>query len=182
MLDQLQDEDPQLLWGDDTPQGSVVACDFYNAGGLSSLSNDDLVDILMTQLLPSAVPEFRDAVVVDSFVQRYPGAVTWFSPGSFKRRPPLQTSVRNLVCAGDWVRMGEREHGAKGLCQERAYVSGLEAANALARSGVLGQGHKQEHEVIPIRSDQPQVVAGRMINKRLMDALNPLGLASPWVR
>ena len=27
---------------------------------------------------------------------------------------------------GDWVRMGDREHGAKGLCQERALVSGLE--------------------------------------------------------
>jgi hypothetical protein len=34
--------------------------------------------------------------------------------------------------------MGAREHGAKGLCQERAYVSGIEAANALARNGLLG--------------------------------------------
>jgi len=136
----------------------------------------------MKELLPAAVPEFRRAVVVDSFVQRYPGAVTWFSPGSFKNRPPLQTSVRNLVCAGDWVRMGEREHGAKGLCQERAYVSGLEAANALARSGVLGPAYSQQHEVIPIREDEPQVVLGRAINKGIMKALNPLGLASPWVR
>jgi len=182
MLDQLQDEDPQLLWGDETPQGSVVACDFYNAGGLIPLSDDDIVEILMKELLPAAVPEFRRAVVVDSFVQRYPGAVTWFSPGSFKNRPPLQTSVRNLVCAGDWVRMGEREHGAKGLCQERAYVSGLEAANALARSGVLGPAYSQQHEVIPIREDEPQVVLGRAINKGIMKALNPLGLASPWVR
>jgi len=149
------------------------------------------------------------ATVVDSHVVRYPGAVTWFSPGSFKSRPPLQvraassqygkrdetrpvstgrgtrrvqlvpeggggagslclqswflrigsgrghatrpflwhqarpsplcpthsfceplrflvtsvqTSVPNLVCAGDWVRMGEREHGAKGLCQVRAHL------------------------------------------------------------
>jgi len=68
--------------------------------------------------------------VVDSYVQRYAGAVTWFSPGSFGSRPPLETSVRNLVCAGDWVRMGEREHGAKGLCQERAYVSGLQVRHS----------------------------------------------------
>ena len=47
----------------------------------------------------------------------------------------------NLVCAGDWVRMGEYEHGAKGLCQERAYVSGIQAANALARNGALGVQH-----------------------------------------
>ena len=76
---------------------------------------------------------------VDSHVVRYPGAVTWFSPGSYPNRPPLQTSVPNLVCAGDWVRMGDREHGAKGLCQERAYVSGIQAANALSASGVLGR-------------------------------------------
>ena len=71
----------------------------------------------MEELLPKAVPGFSSANVVDCFVARYPGAVTWFSPGSFSKRPPLQTTVKNLVCAGDWVRMGDREHGAKGLCQ-----------------------------------------------------------------
>ena len=124
----------------------------------------------------------RAANLVDSHVARYPGAVTWFSPGSYAKRPPLQTSVPNLVCAGDWVRMGEREHGAKGLCQERAFVSGLEAANALARNGLLGMNGKQ-HLVIPVREDEPQVVAGRQLNKLVADALKPLGLdASPWVR
>ena len=90
--------------------------------------------------------------------------------------------MRDLVSAGDWVRMGDREHGAKGLCQERAYVSGLEAANALARSGALGVGLGRQHPVIPIRDDEPQVVAGRAVNKQLQDLLNPFGLASPWVR
>jgi len=180
MLDQLQTA--ENLWGDDAPQGSVVACDFYNAGALLSLPDEEIVRILMEDLLPAAVPAFRSARTVDSFVQRYPGAVTWFSPGSFRSRPPLQTSVPNLVCAGDWVRMGDREHGAKGLCQERAFVSGLEAANALARSGVLGAGVTAQHEVIPIRPDEPQVVAGREINKRIMQALSPFGLDSPWVR
>ena len=113
---------------------------------------------------------------------RYPGAVTWFSPGSYARRPPLRTTVSNLVCAGDWVRMGDRETRAKGLCQERAYISGLEAANALARNGALGAGHTKEHEVIPIREDEPQFLAGQAINKAFMDAVKPLGLASPWVR
>ena len=95
----------------------------------------------------------------------------------------------NLVCAGDWVRMGEYEHGAKGLCQERAFVSGLEAANALSRGGHLGVGYGKTHLVVPVRDDEPQVVAGRSLNKALADAFdaNPLnkalGLkASPWVR
>ena len=182
MLDQLQCEEPQLLWGDDQVQGSVLACDFYNAGSLLSLPDEAIIELLMDELLPSAVPAFRDAKPVDSFVARYPGAVTWFSPGSYKKRPPLETRVRNLVCAGDWVRMGDREHGAKGLCQERAYVSGLEAANALASSGALGVGSGRQHPVIPIRDDEPQVVAGRAVNKQLQDLLNPFGLASPWVR
>jgi uncharacterized protein with NAD-binding domain and iron-sulfur cluster len=189
MLDQLQDDNPTLLWGNAEPQGSVVACDFYNAGALLALPDEELTRILMEDLLPVAVSAFGEAKLVDSYVQRFPGAVTWFSPGSYRKRPPLQTSVSNLVCAGDWVRMGEREHGAKGLCQERAYVSGLEASNALARNGHLGVGMGRQHVVIPIRDDEPQVVAGRAVNKALADAFtaNPLvkalGLkASPWVR
>ena len=182
MLDQLQDDEPELLWGGDSPQGSVVACDFYNAGALLPLSEEDIVSLLMDELLPAAVPEFRSAKVVDSHVARYPGAVTWFSPGSYAKRPPLQTSISNLVCAGDWVRMGEREHGAKGLCQERAFVSGLEAANQLGRNGCLPLNGRQ-HPVIPVRDDEPQVVAGRKANKLVASGLQSLGLnPSPWVR
>ena len=58
--------------------------------------------------------------------------------------------------------------GAKGLCQERAYVSGLEAANALGNEGVLGRERKfRSHRVIPIREDEPQVVLGRVANKQV---------------
>ena len=85
------------------------------------------------------------------------------------------------MCAGDWVRMGDREHGAKGLCQERAYVSGLEAANALSRTGSL-KGRKVIHEVIPVRDDEAQVQAGRLVNKGIMDVPGRVGLDSPWVR
>eukprot|EP00232_Nephroselmis_pyriformis_P016865 CAMPEP_0182883742 /NCGR_PEP_ID=MMETSP0034_2-20130328/18565_1 /TAXON_ID=156128 /ORGANISM="Nephroselmis pyriformis, Strain CCMP717" /LENGTH=570 /DNA_ID=CAMNT_0025016891 /DNA_START=57 /DNA_END=1769 /DNA_ORIENTATION=- len=179
MLDQLQ-PDEKALWGGEEPQGSVLACDFYNSGAVATLSDEDVVALLMDELLPAAIPAFKDAKVVDSFVARYPGAVTWFSPGSFKSRPPLETSISNLVCAGDWVRMGDREHGAKGLCQERAYVSGIEAANALARG--MGGANARQHPVEAIREDEPQVVAGRQLNKQVMDLLNPFGLASPWVR
>ena len=46
-------------------QGSVVACDFYNAGGLLPLSDGDLVDLLISELLPAAVPAFSRAKVVE---------------------------------------------------------------------------------------------------------------------
>mmetsp|Transcript_24044 Transcript_24044/g.31191 ORF Transcript_24044/g.31191 Transcript_24044/m.31191 type:complete len:571 (-) Transcript_24044:387-2099(-) len=178
MLDQLQNEDIDDLWGGAEPQGSVVACDFYNAGAIQTLSDKDIIALLMEHLLPSAVPEFKEAKVVDSFVQKYPQSVTWFSPGSYLSRPPLKTSITNLMCAGDWVRMGKREHGAKGLCQERAYVSGLEAANALAE--VL-ECNEKPHKVIPIREDEPQVKLGRKINAQVQSRL-PKFLQSPWVR
>jgi len=59
MLDQLQENNPDL-WGASEPQegeqrGSVVACDFYNAGALLNLEDDDIVRILMEDLLPRYV-------------------------------------------------------------------------------------------------------------------------------
>ena len=82
---------------------------------------------------------------------------------------------------GDWVRMGEKEHGAKGLCQERAFVSGIEAANALSRSGALAYNSKAAGDtvkrvekianVIPIRDDEVQFVVAQNINKRFIDLL-----------
>ena len=183
MLDQLQKEAEDALWGDAPPQGSVIASDFYNASALADCDNQQIVDLLMQELLPVAHPGFRDAAVVDWEVRRYPGSVSWFSPGSFARRPPLQTAVQGLVCAGDWVRMGSREHGAKGLCQERAFVSGLEAGNALIRSNLLKRADGsplRPHRVIPVRADEPQVVVGRAVNRLVLDPLEAVGIKLPW--
>lgn len=183
MLDQLQEND-SLLWGEDekendetgddtSSRGSVVACDFYNAGGLMSMSDDDIIATLTDDLLPSAVAKFADVKVVDSWVGKYPGVVSWFSPGSFGKRPPLEGAgtnvLPNIKCAGDWVRMGEREHGAKGLCQERAYVSGFEAANSLLRSTLVNDAESfRETEVLPCREDEAQFKAGVEINNKIM--------------
>ena len=184
MLDQLQHDTKQALWGDQPVQGSVIASDFYNASAIAELSDQEVVDCLMQDLLPMAQPAFRGAVVVDQEVRRYPQSVSLFSPGSFIQRPPLETSLASVVCAGDWVRMGEREHGAKGLCQERAYVSGLEAANSLLRRGIVrgsSASSGQQHSVLPIRADEPQVVLGRAINKLVMDPLESFGIQWPWL-
>lgn len=177
MLDQLQAGSAEIVrenWGGEEPRGSIVACDLYNAGALLPLSDADIVQLFIGELLPAAVAEFGGAAVLDSWVGRSAGAVSWFSPGSYAKRPPLQTRIPNLVCAGDWVRMGAREHGAKGLCQERAFVSGVQAANSL--------GLGAEVAVLEVRPDEPQVELGRALNKGAMDALAPFGLASPWVR
>jgi uncharacterized protein with NAD-binding domain and iron-sulfur cluster len=170
MLDQFQGNTKEL-WGGEEPQGSVLACDFYNAGALLSLTDDDLIQILTKDLLPSAVPEFADTKVVDSWVGKYPGAVSWFSPGSYDKRPPLEGAgpqvLANIKCAGDWVRMGEREHGAKGLCQERAFVSGFEAANALMRDTTTSKF--KAHPVLDVREDEPQFKAAVSLNNKVME-------------
>merc|ERR1719253_1828305 len=183
MLDQLQGEDNDHLWGGASPseeeaeqRGSVVACDFYNAGSLLPLSDEDIVRTLTNELLPSAVTEFADAKVVDSWVGKYPGVVSWFSPGSYDKRPPLEgagSSLPNVKCAGDWVKMGEREHGAKGLCQERAYVSGSEAANSLLRATTDSFVAAQ---VLPVRDDELQFKLGVEINNKVMQVLPRFGL------
>ena len=180
MLDQLQENNDNLWGGDDTSKrGSVVACDFYNAGALLSLSEEDIVKVLMEELLPSAVPKFADANVVDSWVGKYPGTVSWFSPGSYGSRPPLEGAGKNVLpnvkCAGDWVRMGEREHGAKGLCQERAYVSGIEAANSLMES--IDMKDFTKHPVLQVREDEAQFKLGVEINNQVMKVLPRF-----WVR
>ena len=183
MLDQLQKDAEQALWCDDQPRGSVVASDFYNASAIALLNDQEIIDRLTHDLLPIADPAFKEAKVIDYEVRRYPGSVSLFSPGSFKKRPPLETSVDTIVCAGDWVRMGNKEHGAKGLCQERAYVCGLEAANSLIRRKLVkgaNQSTAIEHPVIPIRADEPQVVLGRALNKIVMNQIDALGLKLPW--
>jgi hypothetical protein len=79
--------------------------------------------------------------------------------------------------------MGSREHGAKGLCQERAFVSGLEAGNALIRSNLLKRADGsplRPHRVIPVRADEPQVVVGRAVNRLVLDPLEAVGIKLPW--
>ena len=61
--------------------------------------------------------------------------------------------------------MGDYEHGSKGLCQERAFVSGIQAANALLRAGALPFNNSKsssrtgvkEGRVLPVREDEFQV-------------------------
>lgn len=178
MLDQFQADHQEELWGGEAPQGSVLACDFYNAGALLSLSDEKITEILMKELLPEAVPEFAAANLVDSWVGKFPGSVSFFSPGSFDRRPPMQgdPDVPTIKFAGDWVRMGDMEHGAKGLCQERAFVSGLQAGNLLLDE-TIGKSRLYKHPVLQVREDEAQFKAAVAVNKQVMNLIPRF-----WVR
>eukprot|EP00471_Norrisiella_sphaerica_P006127 CAMPEP_0184489916 /NCGR_PEP_ID=MMETSP0113_2-20130426/16649_1 /TAXON_ID=91329 /ORGANISM="Norrisiella sphaerica, Strain BC52" /LENGTH=605 /DNA_ID=CAMNT_0026873575 /DNA_START=213 /DNA_END=2030 /DNA_ORIENTATION=+ len=168
-LDALHD-DP---WGseDKGKQGSVIAADFYNAGNLLTLTDEELVRRVKDVLLPSAVPEFGSAKVVDVWVKRFPKAVTHFAPGSAEARPPqVIPEVRNLVVAGDLVK--GLEHGSAGLSQERAYVSGLAAANRLEQVF----GGKSSHEILATEEDEEQFQALRNMAVRTDAVARALGL------
>jgi hypothetical protein len=117
------------------------------------MSDSSLISLLTKNLLPSAVSSFSSATLVDSWVQRYPSAVTHFSPSSYLSRPPLlgDPLLPTVKFAGDVVRMGDLEHGAKGLCQERAYVSGLRAGEVLVKEVEGVDGKKWDEPVIEVR-------------------------------
>lgn len=63
-------------------------------------------------------PPRRDCTVIDSWVGKFPQAVTCFSPGSYGNRPRQALEGSNVFMAGDWVK--GVDHGANGLSQVRA--------------------------------------------------------------
>ena len=120
-------------------------------------------------------PGFAEANVVDSAVLRFPKAVTHFSPGSAQYRPTQATSFPNLFLAGDYIK--GLDHGANGLSQERAWVTGLAAANLVI--GALGQGRLAE--ILPVEADEPHIALAKDLNRQLKAAASALGVKSPFL-
>merc|ERR1712129_616061 len=73
-----------------------------------------------------------------------------YYPGSYADLPELRSeSTRNAFFVGDLVKS---RHGS--WSQEKAYVTGIEAANAIL-SRPAGRG------IVPLDEDEPHVMAGR---------------------
>ncbi len=121
------------------------------------MSDADIVNIVKGYLT-TCVPGFGEAKVVDSSVIRLPNAVTHFAPGSYRHMLPAQTSFENVFMSGDWI---INRHGS--WSQEKAYVTGLEAANLVI--SYLGQG--QPVEIIPVEEDEPHIKMARSLHKTL---------------
>jgi len=131
----------------DAEEGSVVEVDFYHAGQLLGMSDEAIIE-KVHENLGAMLPEFRTAKVVDSAVVRIQGGVTWFYPGSNALLPSGKSQAfNNLYYVGDYVRS---RHGS--WSQEKAYVTGLEAANAIAGKVVA--------PVIPLKDTEVHVAAG----------------------
>jgi uncharacterized protein with NAD-binding domain and iron-sulfur cluster len=157
----------------DSEQG-VIASDFYYSNTIMHLSDEEIIKKVKDNL-DHCEPQFRKAKVVDYAVLRFPKAVTHFSPGSYQNRPFQATSTKNLFMAGDWVK--GVDHGANGLSQERAYVTGLTAANLVCSQ--LRQG--SQALVRPVEPDELHIELGRRLNRAVKRAIASTGFKSPFL-
>jgi len=96
------------------------------------------------------------AGVSDAAVVKLPRAVNWYSPGSYASMPDtVSGAIPNAYFAGDLVRS---RHGS--WSQEKAYVSGIEAANAIL-------GREPDHGIVPLDPDEFHVALGRKASSAL---------------
>eukprot|EP00775_Hariotina_reticulata_P005158 gene5158-5396_t len=85
------------------------------------------------------------------------------------------TSIQNVFIAGDCVKQGPGSHGCKGLSQEKAYVSGLQAGNlAAACVGLLPAA-----QVIPVEPDEAHISAAKDMIRLQRQAEQILAAAGP---
>jgi uncharacterized protein with NAD-binding domain and iron-sulfur cluster len=139
--------------------GSVIEADFYHANQLLPLSDEQIVEKVQHDLA-TCIPAFEEAKVIDSGVIRVPQGVTHFAPGSYQYLMPVVTSIENVFMSGDWI---VTRHGS--WSQEKAYVTGLEAANIVTEYF----GHGSKATIIPVEPDEPHIQLARTINKTVRD-------------
>lgn len=137
--------------------GSGIEADFYHANQLLPMSDEQLVAKVHRDLA-TCIPEFASAKVVDSSVVRLPKAVTHFSPGSYQFMLPGSTKIENVFMSGDWI---INRHGS--WSQEKAYVTGLEAANLIIKRFAQGV----PANIIPVEADEPHIQVARSLNQTI---------------
>jgi uncharacterized protein with NAD-binding domain and iron-sulfur cluster len=146
--------------------GSVVEVDYYHANQYLHLDDEEVLP-LVQENLAGCLPEFGEVQIIDHSVIRIPQGVTHFAPGSYQYLLPGQTSFQNVFMSGDWI---VTRHGS--WSQEKAYVTGLEAANRAIALCNVGQ----PAEIIPIVPDEPHIQAARQLNQWGRSLLSQIGL------
>lgn len=144
--------------------GTVIEADFYHANQFLPLSDEEIVPVVQRDLA-ACIPAFREAKVIDSSVIRLPRAVTHFAPGSYQYMLPVETSIKNVFMSGDWI---VTRHGS--WSQEKAYVTGLEAANQIISR--FRRGTKAQ--IIPVEADEPHIQTARKLNQAMHSWSNSL--------
>ena len=140
-----------------TEPGTVIEADFYHANQLLPMSDNRIIAKVQRDLT-NCIPSFANAKVIDSSVIRVKKGVTHFFPGSYQYLLPAKTEIPNLFMSGDWI---VTRHGS--WSQEKAYVTGLEAANLVIDR--FGMGNKAN--IIPIEPDEPHIQLARDLNRSI---------------
>lgn len=135
--------------------GTVIEADFYHANQFLTLSDEEIVPLVQRDLA-TCIPAFAEAKVIDSSVIRLPRAVTHFFPGTYQYMLPAVTSFENVFMSGDWI---VNRHGS--WSQEKAYVTGLEAANLV----ISRFGRGSQAVILPVEADEPHIQVARAINQ-----------------
>ncbi|CAI0468909.1 unnamed protein product [Linum tenue] len=138
---------------------TVLQADFFNASEFVPLNDDDIAKRIISNLGKCA-NDIENARLVDMDISTSPKSLTHFFPGSYKHMMRGSTSFPNLFMAGDWI---VNRHGS--WSQEKAYVSGLEAANRVV--DLVGEGSFAK--IIPVEEDEAHVQALRNFNRQLND-------------
>jgi len=150
--------------------GSVIEVDFYHANQLLPLSDEQILSKVQRDLT-TCIPAFGAAKIIDSSVIRLPKAVTHFAPGSYQHCLTGTTAIANVFMSGDWI---VSRHGS--WSQEKAFVTGLEAANRVIAT--FGQG--QPAPIIPVEPDEPHIQVARTMNQAIK-AIAAALLPNPWL-
>ena len=137
--------------------GSVIEADFYHANQLLPMTDEEIV-AKVEKDLATCVPEFREAKVCDRSIIRVRQGVTHFAPGSYQYFLRAKTSIPNLLMSGDWI---ITNHGS--WSQEKAYVTGLEAANHIIERFGLGT----KANIIPVEPDELHIQVARSLDRTL---------------
>lgn len=133
---------------------TVVEVDFYHSNQMMHLEDKEIIS-LVQNYLAKCISAFKEAEVIESSVIRLPQAVTHFAPGSYQHMLQKETVIENVFMSGDWIKSS---HGS--WSQEKAYVTGLEAANQVINKfahGVLAQ-------ILPVEEDELHIKIARTIN------------------
>jgi uncharacterized protein with NAD-binding domain and iron-sulfur cluster len=154
----------QLHDGYRQESGTVVEADFYHANQFLPQTDDQIV-ARVKRYLTTCIPAFGAAKVIDQAVVRLPRAVTHFAPGSYQYLLSGTTSLANVYMSGDWI---VNRHGS--WSQEKAYVTGLEAANRV----IAKFGRGTTATIVPVDADEPHIQVGRTLMRTLRQAQQAL--------
>ncbi|XP_066347858.1 uncharacterized protein, partial [Miscanthus floridulus] len=136
---------------------TIVEAEFYNASHLVLVNDDDIVSEASSHLI-KCIQDFEGATAIRYSIRRSPNSVINFLPGSYKYTLRGSTSFPNLFIAGNWI---VNRHGS--FSKEKAYVTGLEAANRVVDYFDTGDFAK----IIAVEGDEPHIETLRSLNRRL---------------